>query len=55
VRLGEDTPSAKAKDDVTRISNVLVKSAVFDETLRLERFGIGVDFLVASHTPVSAV
>ena len=48
-------PSAKSKDDVARISNVLVESAVFDETLRLERFSIGIDFLVASHAPVNSI
>jgi hypothetical protein len=47
-----DVPSAKAKDDIARISNLLVKSTVFKETLGLERFGIGIDFLVTSHAPI---
>jgi hypothetical protein len=48
---GEDAPSTKAKDNIARISNLLVKSTIFDETLRLERFSIRIDFLVTSHAP----
>ena len=51
----EDVPSAKAKDNIARISNLLIKIAVFDETLRLERFSIGIDFLVTSHAPDNAI
>jgi hypothetical protein len=51
VKPEEDAPSAKAEHDITRISNVLVKSTVFDETFRLERFGIGIDVLVTRHAP----
>ena len=50
----EDVPSAKAKDNIARISNFLVKSAILDETLRLESFGIGIYSLVTSHAPVNA-
>ena len=50
-----NTPSAKAKDNVARISNVLVKSTVFNETLRLERFSIGIDLLITSHAPVNSI
>jgi hypothetical protein len=55
VKLEEDAPSAKAKDDIARISNLLIKSTVFNEAFRFERFGIEIDFLVTSHAPVSAV
>ena len=47
----EDAPSTKAKNNIARISDLLVKDTIFDKTLRLERFGIGIDFLVTSHTP----
>jgi hypothetical protein len=55
VKSEQHTPSAKAKDDVARISNVRVKSAVFDETLRLKRFGIRIGVLVMRHAPVNAI
>ena len=51
----KDAPSAKAKDYIPRISNFLVKSTIFDEAFRLERFSIGIDFLVTSHAPVNAL
>jgi hypothetical protein len=47
----EDAPSAKAKDNIARISDVFVESAIFYETLGLESLGIGIDLLVTSHTP----
>ena len=53
--LEQDVPSAKAKDNITRISNLLVKGVVFDETFGLERFGIGIDFLVTGHAPDNAI
>ena len=49
----EDVSSAETKDDIARISNLLVKNTVFDETLRLERLGIGIDFLVMGHAPIN--
>ena len=49
----EDVPSAKAKDDITRISNLLVESAVLEEALRLKRFGIRIDFLIMGHAPIN--
>jgi hypothetical protein len=52
--LEQDVPSAKAKDNITRISNLLIEGAVLDETFRLERFGIGIDFFVTSHAPINA-
>jgi hypothetical protein len=55
VKFKESPPSAKAKDDIARISDLFVKSAIFDETLRLERISIGIDFLVTSHTPFNAI
>jgi hypothetical protein len=51
----EHAPSAEAKDDITRISDLFVKSTILDETFRLERLGIGIDFLVPSHAPVNAI
>jgi hypothetical protein len=51
--LGEDAPSAKAKNNITRISNLLVQGAVFYETLRLKRFSIRIDSLITSHAPVN--
>ena len=51
--LEQDVPSAKAKDNITRISNLLVEDAIFNETFGLERFGIGIDFLITSHAPVN--
>ena len=51
----KDKPSAKAKDNIARISDLLVKSAVLEETLRLERFGIRIDFLVTSHAPINTI
>jgi hypothetical protein len=50
-----NTPSAKAKNNVARIFDVPVKSAIFNEALRLERFGVGIEFLITSHTPVITV
>ena len=55
VKPEEHAPSAKAKDEITRISDLLIKSAIFHETLRFEGFGIGIDFLVTSHAPVNAI
>jgi hypothetical protein len=37
------------------IKNCSVKSAIFYEMFRLERFGVGISFLITSHTPVIAV
>jgi hypothetical protein len=54
VKPEEGIPSAKAKDDIARISDLLIKCAVFYETFRFERFGIGIDFLVTGHAPVNA-
>jgi hypothetical protein len=54
VKPEEDAPSAKAKHDISRVSNVLIKSTVFDETLRLERFSIRIGFLVTGYAPVNA-
>jgi hypothetical protein len=51
----EDVPSAKAKDDITRISNFLVQSTILDKTFRLERCGFGIGFLVVSHAPVNVI
>jgi hypothetical protein len=55
MKFEEDVPSAKAKYNISRISDLLVKSTIFNETLRLERFGVGIDFLVTSHAPVNAI
>jgi hypothetical protein len=49
-----EAPPAKAKDNIPRIFNFLVKSTIFDETFRLECFSIGIDFLITSHAPVNA-
>ena len=51
----EDAPSTKAKNNIARISNLLVKSTIFDETLRFKGVSIGIDFLVTSHAPVNAI
>ena len=50
-----EAPSTKAKDDITRISNLLVESAIIYEALRLEGFSIGIDFLITSHAPISTI
>ena len=55
VKLVERAPSSKAKDDVTRISNLFVNSTIFYETLRLERFRVGIGFLVTSHAPDNTI
>jgi hypothetical protein len=55
VKPEKDAPSAKPKDNITRISNLLVKSAMFDETLGLERSSLRIDFLITSHAPVIAI
>ena len=54
-RLEAEVPSAKAKNNITRISNLLVYSTIFDETLRLERFRVGIGFLVTSHAPDNTI
>ena len=53
VKPEEHAPSTKAKDKITRISNLLVESAIIYETLRLERLGIGIDSLVMGHAPIN--
>jgi hypothetical protein len=53
-RLKTEAPPAKSKDDIPRISNVLVQSTIFDETFRLECFSVGINFLVTSHAPMNA-
>jgi hypothetical protein len=53
-RLKTEVPPAKAKDNIPRISNVLVQSTIFDETFRLECFSVGINFLVMSHAPMNA-
>ena len=55
MKVEDYTPSAEAKDDITRVPDLFVKSTIFDETFRLKRFGIGIDFFVTSHTPVNAI
>ena len=54
-KLEENAPSTKAENNIARISNLLVKSTIFDETLRFKGVSIGIDFLVTGHAPVNAI